>query len=398
MNGRFRYRAATPAGQVVKGVLQAPSRQLVLGELRRQRLYPVVVEEVADASAPRAGRLGRRAALSLWTRGMATLLSAGVALDRALAFTSSHLGNPGLEAALRDVRQAVQNGAGLSGALGRHGRYFDTVFVGTVAAGESTGALDTVFERMADHLEESAELRSQVRSALIYPVLMACVTVLGTIVLLAFVIPRFADVVMDIGGELPLTVRLLMAASTAVTQGWWAWLIIGAGGVYAARHALARTATQRRWHTLRLERPWIGELERKYLTASLARTLGLLLRSGVALLPALRIARASVSNTVFRAGVDQAAGAVAEGAGLASSLGATLPPLAQQMIAVGEESGQLDALCLRVADAYDNDVRRHLRTLVALVEPAMILVFGTLVGFVALAMLQAIYGINLDSF
>jgi len=396
---RYRYRAAAASGQIVEGVLQAPSRQRVLAELQRQNLYPVAVDEVGGTGTERrVRRLGGRAALTLWTRSTATLLGAGVPLDRALGFGSGHLGHEGLETALKDVRRAVRNGGALAEALGRHKRYFDPLYVATVSAGESTGALDTVFERLADHLEESGELRSQVRSALIYPALMACVTVIGTGVLLGFVVPRFADIMADVGGQLPLTVRMLMAASAVVTKGWWLWLALAAGGAFALRQALSRPDTLRRWHAGRLALPWIGEFERKYLTARFARTLGLLLRSGLPVLPALRISRASASNLVFQAGVDRATAAVAEGGGVVAALAGTLPPLASQMLAVGEESGQLDALSLRVADAYDADVRRTLRTMVALVEPAMILIFGTLVGFVALAMLQAIYGINLNAF
>ncbi|HEX2217457.1 MAG TPA: type II secretion system F family protein [Gemmatimonadales bacterium] len=399
MTGSFRYRAAAASGQIVEGVLQAPSRQLVLAELQRQHLYPVAVDEMPGAAPERRSRrLGRRAAVALWTRSTATLLGAGVPLDRALGFGGAHLGHGGLEAVLREVRRDVRNGRALAEALGRHRQYFEPLYVATVSAGESTGALDAVFERLADHLEETGELRSQVRSALIYPVLMACVTVLGTAVLLGFVVPRFADIMADVGGELPFTVRLLMGASAVVTKGWWAWLALTAFTVLALRRALARQEILRPWHRRRLELPWIGELERKYLTARFARTLGLLLRSGLPMLQALRIARASASNLAFRDGVDRATAAVTEGGSVAASLAGTLPPLASQMLAVGEESGQLDALCLRVADAYDADVRRTLRTLVALVEPAMILVFGTLVGFVALAMLQAIYGINFNAF
>ena len=395
---RFRYRAATPGGQVVEGVLQAPSRQSLLAELQRQHLYPVTVDEVAAATERGRRRLGRQTAVALWTRSTATLLGAGVPLDRTLGFTAAHLGHEGLENALRQTRRAVQDGASLGDALARHPRYFDSLFVATVAAGESTGALDTVFERLAEHLEETGELRSQVRSALIYPALMACVTVLGTVVLLAFVVPRFAEIMSDVGGELPWTVRLLMGASSLVTRGWWIWLPLGVVLIYVAHRAMARPNTRRRWHALRLDLPWFGEFERKYLTARFARTLGLLLRSGLPLLPALRIARASASNAVFQAGIDQATVTVTEGGAVAPALAGTLSPLAVQMVAIGEESGQLDTLCLRVADAFDGDVRRSLRTMVALVEPVMILAFGALVGFVALAMLQAIYGINFNQF
>lgn len=399
MSIRFRYRAATPTGQVVEGVVHAASRQGVLAELRRQRLYPVAVDEVASPAAERGTRrLGRRAAVALWTRSTATLLRAGVPLDRTLAFGAAHVGHAGMAEAVRDVRRSVRSGTGLADALARHPRYFDSLFVASVAAGESSGALDTVLERLSEHLEERAELRSQVQSALLYPALMTVVATIGVAVLLGFVIPRFAAILSDVGGKLPATTRLLMAASLALTKGWWAWLLIAVATAYAVPAALARPDVRRRWHMARLGLPWLGDFERKYITARFARTFGLLLRSGIPVLPALRIARASAPNVVFQDGIDQAAVAMAEGIALTSALAGALPPLALQMMAVGEESGQLEELCLRVADAYDGEVRRSLRAMVALIEPAMILVFGGLVGFVALAMLQAIYGINLSQF
>jgi general secretion pathway protein F len=159
--------------------------------------------------------------------------------------------------------------------------------------------------------------------------------------------------------------------------------------------ALARPDVRRWWHTSRLGWPWVGDIELKYSTARLARTLGLLLKSGVPALPALKIARASATNLVVQEGMDRAAAALSEGSALAPALAGTMPPLAVQMMAVGEESGRLDDLCLRVADTYDGEVRRAMRTAVTLIEPALILCFGTLVGFIALAMLQAIYGIDL---
>jgi len=399
VTARFRYRAASAAGRVVEGVLQAPSRQTAIAELERQQLYPVAIDEVLvrdSALAPR--RLGRRTAVTLWCRSAATLLGAGLPLDRVLGFTAAHVGHPELSEALKQVRRSVQGGASLADALMEHPRYFDSLFVATVSAGESSGALETVFQRLAEHLEESAELRSQVRSALLYPGLMAVVGSLGVIILLGFVIPRFAAILADVGGSLPFSTRLLMTASAVVTQGWWAWLLLATAAAYAIPTALARPALRRRWHGIRLELPWVGDLERKYVTARFARTLGLVLRSGIPVLPALKIARTSAGNLVIQDGLERAAAAVSEGSALAPALTSTLPPLAVQLIAVGEESGHLEDLCLRVADSYDTEVRRSVRTAVALIEPAMILLFGSLVGFVALAMLQAIYGINLNAF
>ncbi len=399
MTLRYRYRAATVAGQVVEGVLHAPSRQTALEELRRQRLYPVLVDETAaGGSATPAPRLSRRSAVALWTRSAATLLAAGVPLDRALAFTAGQAGHQGLADAVREVRRAVQGGAGFADALHHHPRYFDALFVAMVSAGEASGALDIVFARLADHLDESAELRSTVRSALLYPALMAIVACVGAIVLLGFVVPRFATILADIGGTLPASTRLLLAASHLVTAAWWLWLLGAGAGVYAVRRALAQPETRRRWHAARLAWPWVGDLERRYATAGFARTMGLLLKSGVPALPALKIARNATTNLALQDGVDRAAAALSAGGALAPALAGTLPPLALQLIAVGEETGRLEELCLRVADTYDGEVRRALRAAVAMLEPALILVFGALVGFVALAMLQAIYGINVRTF
>jgi general secretion pathway protein F len=396
---RYQYRAATAAGQLVDGVLQATSRDGAVAELRRQQLFPVAVDEAVVASAPaRSARLSRRAAVTLWTRTAATLLGAGVPLDRVLAFTASNAGQAGLADALRDARRSVQRGTSFAEALGRHSRYFDPLFIAMVSAGEASGALEVVFDRLADHLDETGELRSQVRAALLYPALMAVVACIGTVVMLGFVIPRFAVILTDIGGSLPASTRLLLGASRLLTAGWWAWLTLATMLAFIIRRSAADPIKRRQWHGARLAWPWVGDLELKYAAAGFTHTLGLLLKSGIPVLPALKIARNASSNLVLQEGIDRAAAAVAEGSALAPALSGTLPPLALHMIAAGEESGRLEELCLRVAATYDGEVRRAVRTAVALLEPALILVFGALVGFVALAMLQAIYGINLKTF
>jgi type II secretory pathway component PulF len=227
---------------------------------------------------------------------------------------------------------------------------------------------------------------------------MAVVACVGIGVLLGFVIPRFAAVLADIGGTLPLSARLLLGASAVISGAWWLWLVLIVGAVYVARSAWERADIRRRVHAARLSWPYLGDLELKYSTARFARTLGLLLKSSVPALPAIKIARSSASNIVVQENIDRAAAALTEGSSLASALTGVLPPLALQMLAVGEESGRLDDLCLRIADTYDGEVRRAMRTAVTLIEPALILTFGALVGFVALAMLQAIYGIDIKTF
>ncbi len=395
VNIRYRYRASTLEGQVVEGVVQAPSQRTALEEVRRQRLVPVELTALADTQATiRRGRLGRTPALALFTRTLATLLAAGVTLDRALAFAADQAQHRDLAIAARATHESVRAGATLAHAMARHPNVFGSLAVAMVAAGEESGALDESLARLADHLEELAELRAQIRSSLLYPALMAVVTGAGITVLLLFVVPRFVTIIGEEGGTLPLSTRMLVGMSQFVANGWFWLLLSGVTLAMAIRAWLARPGNRRRWHAWRLSWPLLGELELNYATSRFTRALGMLLGGGRPLIPSLHAARAAVANLALVEGLDRAAEGVSHGRGVHVALTGTLPELATELIAVGEESGRLDDLCLRVADSYDGEVRRTLRTLVAVIEPALILLFGLVVGFVALAMLQAIYGLN----
>lgn len=397
MSVRFRYRAARADGETVEGILQAATAETVVEQLHRQRLYPVTVEAIGAAPSQgvrRMGGGGRRSAVAEWTRVAATLLRSGMPVDGMLDFTARQTGNAALAAVLSEVRSAVRAGSGLADAMERHPRFFPALHVAMIRAGEAGGALEVVFERLAEHLEESAELRSEVRAALLYPVIMAVVAAVGVAVLMLFVVPRFTVILAEVGGTLPATTKVLIAVSGLLADWWFVWAGLLLVAILGIRRMLASPSGRRRWHTLRLDLPVAGDLERKLGAARITRTLGMLLESGVPILPALEIARTASANEVLADAVGQAADGVAGGAGLAVALGDALPPLASQLLAVGEESGRLEEMCLRVAETYDTEVRRSLRTAVALVEPAMIILFGGIVGFVALAMLQAIYSIN----
>ena len=396
VTARFRYRAADAQGQVIEGDMESLSRRAAIEDLRRQRLFPVDVEEVgAPAAVPqRRETIPAGQALALWTRTIATMLAAGVPLERSLAFSSAQAGNAALSAAVIEVRKDVQSGSSLAAALRRRPGVFGPLYVAMVSAGEESGALDQVMSRLADYLDEAAELRARLRSALLYPALMAIVASIGVTVILLFVVPRFAAMLSDIGGSLPLSTRLLMAMSSAVVKWWFVWIPVVALAVYGAQRLLSVDENRRAWHRFRLGLPVTGDLERNIATARFVRTLGLLLRSGVGIIPSLRIARSSVANIALGEAIERAASAVTQGKRLAPELHGIVPPMAEQLIAVGEESGQLDELCLRAADAYDRETGRRMRTLIGLIEPALILLFGLLVGFVALAMLQAIYSVN----
>lgn len=395
MTAKYRYRAADASGRVVEGDLQSQSRSAAIEDLRRQSLFPVDVSEM-DAAAPRrtTERSSLPDALAVWTRTLSTLLSAGLPLEKALSFSSAETSNALLTAAVTEVRDDIRAGVPLASAMKKRPRVFGPLYIAMVTAGEESGALDQVLGRLADNLDESAELRGRVRSALLYPALMAIVATMGVTIILLFVIPRFVDMLGEVGGTLPLSTRALIGMSAVVTRWWWLWIPFALLIVFSIQRWLSDPANRFKWHRARLGVPVTGDLERNYLTARFSRTLGLLQRSGVGIVASLRIARSAMTNDFVGDQIGRAADLVSQGRRLGAELQGILPPLAVQLISVGEESGKLGELCLRAADAYDRDVSRRLTALVSLLEPVLILVFGAMVGFVALAMLQAIYSVN----
>jgi type II secretory pathway component PulF len=391
---RYRYRASDADGRLVEGVVQAASRGIALEELRRQRLVPVDVSPLGTELAARAPKQRRTQAIATWARTVATLLEAGMPLDRALAFGATHAAHPAVASASSDVRSDVQNGSTLADALRKRSAVFGALVPAMAAAGEESGALDQAMARLADHLDEANDLRAQVRSALVYPAIMAGASAAGIAVLLAFVVPRFAAMLQETGGTLPLSTRVLVGASRVLTAWWWLWVVLALGVIVALRAWLGDGANRRRFHAARLRWPVIGPIESAFATARFTRSLGMLLASGMPVLGALRIARGTVTNVALGASLDQASEDVSHGVRIATALAPVLPPLGAQLLAVGEETGRLSELARQVADTYERELTRALRSAVALIEPALILFFAVLVGFVALAMLQAIYSVN----
>jgi general secretion pathway protein F len=394
----FRYRASTGDGAIVDGVVRAASRESALRELRRQQLWPVTVAVATDSGvgAPSrfAGTTARRRDVALWTRTVATLLAAGAAMDRALTVAQAQVSHPDVVRAARTITTAVKGGASLADAMRAEAASFSALNVGMVEAGERSGALAVSLDTLAGYLDDEEAVRADVRTALLYPLLMACVATAGILVLLLVVVPRFSALLADLGGTLPLSTRILIAAGAFIGQRWWLLLLFGGVGVVGVRAWLASPGARERWHATRLTIPLVGRLERSVTTSRYTRALSMMLRGGLSLLPAMRLATGAATNLALRGGLERASHAVARGEPLASALEGTLTPIATQLLSVGDESGQVEAIALRISTTLDQETRRTVRSLTTLLEPALILLFGAIVGFVALAMLQAIYAIN----
>lgn len=400
---RYRYEAVDAAGEVLRDYLEAPTPDAAVERLRDQGLLPLAVNE-ARGGWLRGGLVqplfSKRPALSrkavtLLTQQLASLLHAGMPLDRALTILIGVAEDERSKSLLERVQEKVRGGSTLADALEAQGA-FSRFYLNMIRAGEAGGALETVLKRLTEFLERSQALRETVTSALIYPVILLTVAALSVIVLLAFVVPQFQRLFADAGKALPLATQIVIAVGEGFRHYWWAGLIVIGLIIMAGRWQLSQPDSRARWDRRLLRLPLFGDLIAKVETARLSRTLGTLLGNGVSLLSALTIVRETLSNQVLAAALGEVAEHAKTGRGLAEPLSETgsFPKLAVQMIRVGEETGQLQEMLLQVADTYDEEVRTAVKRLLTLLEPALILGLGVIIAGIIMSILVAILSLN----
>jgi general secretion pathway protein F len=332
----------------------------------------------------------------VFARTMSSLLTAGVPLDRSLAVSAELAESPTLRQVLQEVLRAVKGGKSMSAAMEAYPQVFPDFYASMANAGEASGNLATVFSELADYQESANELRGQVTAALIYPALLVVVGTASILILMWFVIPKFAAVFADAGATLPLPTRILLDLSDFIRTTWWAWLIgLPIVGVAVQRYLNTKQG-RRRWDYFVLKVPKLGEVVERVLVARFARSWGTLLKSGVPMMRSLQIAHNVVGNEKLAEAVEKAAQGVKQGKGVMRSLEEThaFPALSLHLIGVGEETGRLDELLLQVTQVYEREARSSIRTLVALFEPLMILLMGIVVGGIVISLLLAIFSIN----
>ncbi len=396
---RFGYRAVNGAGKVVAGEMEAPDRQGLLLRLQAERIYPLEISEAGGERAER--RVWRRQRVTgrdvqLFTEQLARLLQAGLELDRCLEILTQLAPTPRFRGVLAGVRQYVRGGSTFATALGRYPEVFSRFYVSMVTAGEAGGALELILARVAQFLARMQELRGFLISSLIYPTILVTFGGAAIAVLLLWVIPQFSMIFNQTGQVLPLQTQVLLLLSSLLSRYWW--VLVGGAViiVVAIRQALRSPGGRLWWHQGILRIPILGSILLKVEAARFCQTLGTLLTSGVPVLQALMIVKGTVSNEVAARALDPVAEGVRKGAGLATPLAASgiFPLLAIHMITVGEETGRLEEMLIRVADIYDEEVREAIRRGMALVEPMMIVLMACVVGFIVLSMLSAIFSIN----
>lgn len=395
----FRYRALTDGGEVVEGEMEAVSGEAVATRLQTTRHFPIHVEP--RAGAPREARLGALIGrmsgrdLATFTRELATLLGAGLPLDRALEVVASAGAAPRVTQRTERMLARVRGGQTFAAALEAEPG-FPRLYPAMVRAGEASGSLDTVLTRLADYVDKARELRDTVITAMIYPAILVAVAVVSLVVLLTQVVPRFRELFADAGATLPLATRIVIAASDWLASFWWALLLGAAAGAVGLVLGLRVPALRLAWDRMLLAIPLIGGLMRKIEVARFARTLATLLANGVVMVTALAIVRETVGNSVIAVGVDRLIEGLKEGRGLAGPLAKAglFPDMASHMIRVGEETGQLEAMLAKVAEAYDREVAVAIRRLLALLEPALILTLGLIIAGIIIAVLLAVLSVN----
>ena len=389
------YSARTVGGDIRRSEIDLPSKDHVIAYLRRQKLIPVTVrEKPKDISLMQRKKVKARE-IVIFTRQFATMINAGLPLVQALDILARQTENAMLKKAVQDTLYDVEAGNTLADALSQHPKVFSQLYVNMVSAGESGGLLDTILLRLATFLEKSEQLARKVKGAMVYPAVVLGVAVIAIAILLLFVIPTFESVFASFNQTLPLPTRLVIGMS-AILQGYWWAMAVGIVVAVLIFRRWVGTATGRlRFDRFMLRVPVLGSLVRKAAIARFTRTLGTMLSSGVTILDGLEITARTAGNRVIHDAVMESRTAIAGGKSIAEPLKETevFPPMVTQMIHVGEETGDLDGMLSKIADFYDDEVDVAVENLLKVLEPALIVILGTVVGGMIVAMYLPIFGL-----
>ncbi len=400
----FRYKAVTPEGKVVEGTLEAVDQETVLARLQEQGQLPIKVFPGEDTGGvlsreirlPWQRKKVPQKDLLIFTQELSTLVKAGLTLDRSLSVLSDLTENDYLAEVVGELLREIKGGKALSEALSTYPQVFPKVYVNMVKAGEVGGALDQILERLEEYLEGADELRSYLISSMIYPCILVVVAIGSIIIMMTVVIPQFADIFENAGAPVPLPMMVLLVLSGFLTGFWWLILLVIGGGAYWIYSRLKTEEGRLNWDRQVLKLPVVGPVLRKLEVSRFSRTLGTLLQSSVPLIQSINLVKEIVENQAIASTMESIKSGVKKGEGLTRPIrkAEIFPPFALHLLAVGEETGRLDDMLLQIADSYDRDLRRSLQRLVALLEPAIILVMGLIIGVMVVSMLYSIFSIN----
>lgn len=409
----FSYTAKSRAGKRITGTLDAPDRRAALLQVERMGYVPVALREGSGGPAPRQATPRRKRIFHLsrstqrlprmrmrdilfFTRELSDLLASGMTLGNALNTLAQRETGKAQDVIIPQLRDEIVQGASLSDALAQRPESFSSLYVHMVRAGEASGDLAGVLERLCRHFERVQEAREKVLMALSYPAIVIFVGVVTIFFVMIFVVPRFSQIFAELGSALPLPTQILINFSAFLTSYWWLLLAVVVGVVWTARHYLRTPEGRRRWHRAQLRIPVMRGIVQAGAFAQFARTLGALLNNGVPVLQALSIVEFTVGNEMIAEEIRNARGRVTDGATISAPLaaGKVFPPMLTDMLAVGEETGDLSGSLKHIANRYEHELDRSVKLLTTIIEPVLILAIAVLVGFVAISMLLAVFDLT----
>jgi type II secretory pathway component PulF len=397
----FFYKAVAGSGTVVDGTMDGADDRTIALRLQDMGLVPIQIG-TRKSDQPlkmnfhwRFRKAGTKEVL-FFTQELSTLINAGLPLDRSLAICKQLSDRPKLQSLVGNVLQGIQQGKTFADSLANHPQTFSKLYINMVRAGEVSGSLPLVLDRLVEFQQSADELRSYLISSLIYPALLSLVGGASIVILLNFVIPKFAQVFQDAGKTLPLPTQILLTTSDFSKSYWWVFLAVAGLAILALRRFISTEKGRLRFDNFKLKLPLLGEVLRKIEVARISKTLGTLVRNSVPLVHSLNIVKEISNNEIVSRSISGIAEGVKKGEGVAGPMekSGVFPPLAIHLIQVGEETGRLDSMLLELAKVYDKEVRSAIKNLIALFEPVMILCMAFLVGAIVICMLLAIVSIN----
>jgi len=392
---RFSYRCINRDGTVSESEIEARNSHEVEILLKNKNVVPLRIQEVRqgfgrDSFSFQSAKSG----LQVFTTELHTLLSAGLPLDRSLNILLSITENAKMKAVVFDILKSIREGGSFSDALQKHPQVFSTLYVNMIRAGELSGSMAMALEKLIEFLESSDELKNHVFSAMIYPVILVITGIISILVMVTVVLPKFSQIFADLGTQLPVSTQILIGFSHILLSYGWMILLM-AVGLWLAAHAYIKTANGRYvFDNIKLK--VMGDVILKLETARFCRTLGALLRSGVPLLQAVKNSKDIIGNFVVSSALDRVTGQIKEGKGISKPLSdaGILPELAISMIKVGEETGKLDAMLVKVADTYEKSLKISIKRFISILEPSLILSMAFITGFIVISLLLAIFSIT----
>jgi len=391
----FTYKVRDKQSKVLSGSLEAESQAAVAQKLRQMGYTIITIASKSEAPTVKAlmGRFSLQKVkskdLAVFSRQFATMINAGLPITRCLSILSEQTTSPYLQKVIQAIEKDVEGGQALSTAMTKHPKAFSNMFVSMVKAGEASGVLDQILLRIADHLQAEMELKGKIKSAMAYPTVMFGITIIITFVMITFIVPIFAQMFKNLGGKLPVATRILMTLSSIMNSIYGLFIFAGIAGVIVGFNTFKKTERGRFiWDSTKLKMPVFGKLFAKVALARFSRTLGTLIASGTPILNSLDIVSESTGNAVISKAVMSARMSIKEGETIAGPLGKnkTFPPMVIQMISIGEETGELETMCSKIADFYEQEVANTVEALTSMIEPLLIVFLGIVVGGILISL------------